>query len=94
MSHIDSDNIKKQRKRLQNQKYYQKKRQKTEQTCAEQSLSNIITQNDVQFDQNVEHIPENLTIIQDYENNMSLDENNMSIDSYNSNETINFDNDN
>ena len=54
MSHIESVNIKKQRKRLQNQKYYQKKRQKTEKHCAEQSLS----ENDVQYDQNVKHIPE------------------------------------
>jgi hypothetical protein len=88
MSHIESVNIKKQRKRLQNQKYYQKKRQKTEQTCAEQSLSDIINQNDVQYDQNVEHIPE----IFNY--NLRICQNNMSIDSYNSNETINFDNDN
>ena len=42
MKHIDYDNIKKERKRIQNKKYCQAKRQKTGETCSEQSLSNTI----------------------------------------------------
>jgi hypothetical protein len=89
MSHIDSENIKKQRKRLQNQKYNHKKRQKTEETCPEQ---NLITQNDdVQFVHKEDYIPENLPLTQQSENNLSFDENNLSSDSIYSNDTINLD---
>ena len=91
MSHIDYDNIKKQRKKLYNKQYNDKKRQKIGETCSDQCISTSITgKNDPLFDLNDENYPENSTVIQlrendllFEENNLSLDENNLSLDENN-----------
>lgn len=97
MNHVDSDVIKKQRKRIYNQRYNNKKRQKIDHyKSPNQNYDNNSTTNDksqIQAEKRLDNFPSSSEIIQYEESNMSLDKSDSSEESFQSNETINIDND-